>query len=277
MEATRTNGGADLAPCPSASPPLGTPRLGLRGLTRRFGPVVANEGVDLTVLPGEVHALLGENGAGKSTLVKAIYGAIQPDEGTILWEGRPVRVPGPRAARRLGIGVVHQHFALFAALTVLENVALGLDRPGPLPRLAAEIEALGARYGLPLDPARPVHALSVGERQRVEVLRCLLQRPRLFCVRRRHARARALMCDDPQPGFTRRAWRSASVPPYASGRRLFGRGRLFRGFHADIPLVQEGSLVQRRCNAAPGLKHVCAKRVLFAPWQRERSTGFGRR
>lgn len=172
---------ASTPPDPGASRP-GTPRLELRGITRRFGPVVANEGVDLTVLPGEVHALLGENGAGKSTLVKAIYGAIQPDEGTILWEGRPVRVPGPRAARRLGIGVVHQHFALFAAMTVLENVALGLDRPGPLPRLAAEIEALAARYGLPLDPARPVHALSVGERQRVEVLRCLLQRPRLLVM-----------------------------------------------------------------------------------------------
>ena len=182
MGATRTNGGTESPPRPFDAPRPGTPRLELRGITRRFGAVVANEGVDLRVRPGELHALLGENGAGKSTLVKAIYGALQPDEGTILWEGQPVRVPGPRDARRLGIGMVHQHFALFEAMTVLENVALGLDRPGPLPRLAAELEALGARYGLPLDPARPVHALSVGERQRVEVLRCLLQRPRLLVM-----------------------------------------------------------------------------------------------
>jgi simple sugar transport system ATP-binding protein len=158
------------------------PRLELRGLTRRFGAVTANRSVDLRVLPGQIHALLGENGAGKSTLVKMVYGVLRPDEGEIRWEGRVLVSYDPKAARRLGIGMVFQHFSLFDALTVLENVALGLDDPGPLPALAARIRAVSTEYGLPLDPEREVHTLSVGERQRIEIVRCLLQAPRLLVM-----------------------------------------------------------------------------------------------
>ena len=157
-------------------------RLELRGIARRFGSVIANSNVDLAIRPGEIHALLGENGAGKSTLVKIVYGVLQADEGQILWEGTPVHIPDPHAARRLGIGMVFQHFSLFEAMTVLENVALGMDNPGPMPALAARVREISAAYGLPLDPAREVHMLSVGERQRIEIVRCLLQSPRLLVM-----------------------------------------------------------------------------------------------
>ncbi|MBV9656432.1 MAG: ABC transporter ATP-binding protein [Acetobacteraceae bacterium] len=158
------------------------PRLQLRGITRRFGAMTANDAVDLTIRPGEIHALLGENGAGKSTLVKIVYGVLQADEGQILWEGAPVTIADPHAARRLGIGMVFQHFSLFEAMTVIENVALGMDKPGPMPALAARVRAMGAAYGLLLDPDREVHTLSAGERQRIEILRCLLQSPRLLVM-----------------------------------------------------------------------------------------------
>jgi ABC-type uncharacterized transport system ATPase subunit len=158
------------------------PRLELRGLTRRFGAAVANQSVDLVVQPGQIHALLGENGAGKSTLVKMVYGALRPDEGEILWEGKPLPPHDPRTARALGIGMVFQHFSLFEAMSVLENVALGLDHPGPMPALARRIREVSREYGLPLDPEREVHTLSVGERQRIEIVRCLLQAPRLLVM-----------------------------------------------------------------------------------------------
>src|ERR1700748_1183082 len=102
-------------------------RLELRGISKRYGAVLANDGVDLTVMPGEIHGVLGENGAGKSTLMKVIYGAVHADAGEVLWDGRAVRVASPREARALGIAMVFQHFALFDALTVTENVWLGLD------------------------------------------------------------------------------------------------------------------------------------------------------
>jgi simple sugar transport system ATP-binding protein len=158
------------------------PRLELRGLTRRFGSFTANNAIDLSVAPGEIHALLGENGAGKSTLVKMVYGVLRPDEGEIRWEGAAVPPLDPRAARALGIGMVFQHFSLFEAMTVAENVALGLDHPGPMPELAARIREVSQAYGLPLDPAREVHTLSVGERQRIEIVRCLLAEPRLLVM-----------------------------------------------------------------------------------------------
>lgn len=159
-----------------------TPRLELRRITKRFPGCLANDAVDLTLAPGEIHALLGENGAGKSTLVKMIYGVLHPDSGTIRWEGRDVAVADPAAARRLGIGMVFQHFSLFDTLTVTENIALGLDRAGPLKPLAERVRTVSARYGLALDPERHVHTLSVGERQRVEIVRCLLQDPRLLVM-----------------------------------------------------------------------------------------------
>jgi simple sugar transport system ATP-binding protein len=162
--------------------PAPTPRLALRGITKRYAATVANSGVDLTVLPGEIHALLGENGAGKSTLVKIIYGVVAPDEGTIAWEGKRIVIPDPNAARALGIGMVFQHFSLFETLTVAENIALGLRTVEPPRVLAARIAEVSERYGLAVDPHRHVHHLSVGERQRVEIVRCLLQAPRLLIM-----------------------------------------------------------------------------------------------
>ncbi len=158
------------------------PRLDLRGISKRYGTTQANAGIDLRVMPGEIHALLGENGAGKSTLVKIIYGVVQPDAGTIAWEGRVVSVADPNAARALGIGMVFQHFSLFETLTVAENIALGLATQESIAALSARIAEVAARYGLAVDPGRHVHHLSVGERQRVEILRCLLQAPRLLIM-----------------------------------------------------------------------------------------------
>ena len=157
--------------------PASPPRLELRGITKRFPGVVANDHVSFAVAPGEIHALLGENGAGKSTLVKIIYGVLHADEGTVLWQGAPVRIADPHAARSLGIGMVFQHFSLFEAMTVLENIALGVDDATDMRALASQILEVSHAYGLPLDPAREVHTLSVGERQRIEIVRCLLAEP----------------------------------------------------------------------------------------------------
>ncbi len=160
----------------------GTPQLELRGITKRFPGCLANDHVDLRVQPGEIHALLGENGAGKSTLVKIIYGVLAADEGAVLWQGKPADVHNPHQARKLGIGMVFQHFSLFEALTVTENIALGMDE-APNPReLETRIRTISESYGLPLDPRRHVHTLSVGERQRIEIVRCLLQNPRLLIM-----------------------------------------------------------------------------------------------
>jgi simple sugar transport system ATP-binding protein len=166
----------------SASPGAVTPRLVLSGITKAYPSVVANRGIDLTVMPGEIHAVLGENGAGKSTLMKIIYGAVKPDAGTIEWEGRQVTIANPARARRLGIGMVFQHFSLFETLTVADNIALALEKDRAGAGLAERIRDVSVRYGLPLDPARYVHTMSVGERQRVEIVRCLLQDPRLLIM-----------------------------------------------------------------------------------------------
>src|SRR5882672_12874042 len=158
------------------------PRLQMRGIRKVYPSVVANDGIDLAVVPGEIHAVLGENGAGKSTLMKIIYGVVKPDAGEILWEGAPVAVASPAHARELGIGMVFQHFSLFETLTVVENVALGLSGAPNLAELSTQIEKVSQKYGLPVDPRRLVHALSVGERQRVEIVRCLLQDPKLLIM-----------------------------------------------------------------------------------------------
>ena len=159
-----------------------SPVLKASGIVKRFGAVVANDGIDLEIGRGEIHALLGENGAGKSTLVKILYGALQADEGTIEWLGRETLIPSPAAARALGIGMVFQHFSLFDALTVAENVALAFPGREPLKSFAERIARLSAEVGLPLDPDRHVHDLSVGERQRIEIVRCLLQEPKLIIL-----------------------------------------------------------------------------------------------
>ncbi len=157
-------------------------RLELTGITKRFPGVLANDNVSFSVLPGEIHALLGENGAGKSTLVKMIYGIMQPDAGEIRWNGEPIRVANPQAARKLGIGMVFQHFSLFEAMTVLENIALGMDAKIPQRELVAKIREVMAQYGLKLEPQRLVSTLSVGERQRIEIVRALLLNPKLLIM-----------------------------------------------------------------------------------------------
>ena len=159
-----------------------SPRLELRSVSKRYHGTVANDAVSLSLAAGEIHALLGENGAGKSTLMKILYGAVQADAGEILWEGRKVRIDSPAAARRLGLGMVYQHFSLFESVTVAENIALALDEPFDLAALRVRLAVLGERYGLHIDPARLLHHLSVGERQRVEILRCLLQSPRVLVL-----------------------------------------------------------------------------------------------
>src|SRR5438874_11066027 len=153
-------------------------RIELRGITKIYPAVVANKDVSLTVLPGEIHAVLGENGAGKSTLMKIIYGVVKPDAGEVRWEGSPVTVANPAHARELGIGMVFQHFSLFETLTVVENVALALPGNPALVPLAERITEVSERYGLPIDPRRRVHSLAVGAPQRCELTRCLLVHPR---------------------------------------------------------------------------------------------------
>ena len=157
-------------------------RIELREVTKAFPGVLANDRVSFAVKPGEIHALLGENGAGKSTLVKMIYGIMQPDGGAIVWDGAPVTVASPKAARAMGVGMVFQHFSLFEAMTVFENIALGMDEKLSRKALAARIDEVMRRYGLTLDPARVVSTLSVGERQRIEIVRALLLKPKLLIM-----------------------------------------------------------------------------------------------
>nr|WP_320134106.1 ABC transporter ATP-binding protein [uncultured Holophaga sp.] len=157
-------------------------RLELKGISKQYPAVKANDGVCLRVKPGEIHAVLGENGAGKSTLMKIIYGAVRPDEGELLWNGQPVHIRNPHEARSLGIAMVFQHFSLFDTLTAAENVWLGLDKSMPLPQVTQRIREVAESYGLEVDPLRPVHTLSVGERQRVEIVRALLAEPQLLIL-----------------------------------------------------------------------------------------------
>ena len=159
-----------------------TPLLRLSGLTKAYPGVVANKDVSFDIMPGEVHALLGENGAGKSTLVKTIYGLVKPDSGTMALNGAPFTPADPHAARAAGIAMVFQHFSLFDAMNVAENIALGMENPPPQREIAAQVRQVSDQYGLPLDPDRIVGDLSAGERQRVEIIRCLLQDPKLLIM-----------------------------------------------------------------------------------------------
>lgn len=158
------------------------PILELSGVTKKFPGVIANDDVGFAVMPGEVHALLGENGAGKSTLVKMIFGVHRPDKGEMYFNGKFYAPAKPSDARAIGIGMVFQHFSLFNALTVAENVALGMNKEAIGDNLVSQIVKISEAYGLALDPTRYIASLSVGERQRVEVVRCLLQHPRLLIM-----------------------------------------------------------------------------------------------
>ena len=159
-----------------------TSLLSIRSVTKKYPLVTANDQVSLEVKRGEIHAVLGENGAGKSTLMKIIYGAVKPDEGEVIFKGQSVHIKNPQEARRLGISMVFQHFSLFETLSVAENVWLGLGKELKLPDVEAKIKLIANEYGLDVDPKSPVHSLSVGERQRVEIIRALLGNPELLIL-----------------------------------------------------------------------------------------------
>src|SRR5689334_5871558 len=169
-------------PAPANAPSTARPLLKTVGLTKRYGDFLANDAIDIEIRPKQIHALLGENGAGKSTLVKTIYGLIQPSAGEMLWQGRRMVLAGPSEARVLGIGMVFQHFSLFENLNVAENVALGLDGREPFKEMSARLLQVSRDYGLPLDPRRQVWQLSVGERQRIEIVRALMQNPKFLIL-----------------------------------------------------------------------------------------------
>jgi simple sugar transport system ATP-binding protein len=156
--------------------------LELRGITKSYGSVTACDAVDLTVDAGEIHGLLGENGAGKSSLMKVLLGLIRRDAGTVLVRGEQVALDSPQEAAELGIGMVHQHFSLINGLTVWENVALGDTGAVNKQAICADIAEVAARYGLPIDPEARVDALSAGERQRVEVVKCLRRNPQILIL-----------------------------------------------------------------------------------------------
>jgi simple sugar transport system ATP-binding protein len=204
-----------------------------RGIVKRFGDFVANDHIDLAIRPGEIHALLGENGAGKSTLVKMIYGSLQPNEGRFYWHGEPVAITDPAAARRLGIGMVFQHFSLFEALTVTENIALALSGRLDMAALAERIARVSNDYGLPLEPRATVADLSVGERQRIEIVRCLLQEPRL------------LIMDEP----------TAVLTPQEADQLFVTLERLAGEGCAVLYISHRLEEVKRLCHAATILRH----------------------
>lgn len=224
------------------------PLIEARAVVKRFGSLLANDHVDLDVAAGEIHALLGENGAGKSTLVKMLYGLMQPNEGVIVWQGKPVTLTNPRAARALGIGMVFQHFSLFENLTVAENVSLALDAAPTVEKIADVSRA----YGLPLEPRRQVWTLSVGERQRVEIIRCLLQDPKL------------LILDEPT---------SVLTPQEAEGLfttldKLKAEGR------SVLYISHKLEEVKRLCDRATILRH--GKRIATCDPKRESATSMAR-
>jgi len=157
-------------------------RLQIAHIRKAYPGVLANDDINLSVAPGEIHAVLGENGAGKSTLMKIIFGTVKPDAGEIYWNGALAHIANPQVARKLGIAMVFQHFSLFDTLTVAENIALGLDADTDMQDLVARIRQTGEKYGLELEPNRHVHTLSVGERQRVEIVRALLTNPQLLIL-----------------------------------------------------------------------------------------------
>ncbi|MDD9926398.1 MAG: ATP-binding cassette domain-containing protein, partial [Rhodospirillaceae bacterium] len=207
--------------------------LEARNITKTFGDLRANDDVTLALKPGEIHALLGENGAGKSTLVKIIYGSLQPTEGQLLWKGKPVSIANPAAARALGIGMVFQHFSLFDSLTVLQNVALALPPNSKMAELSQRIESVSADYGLPLQPDALVADLSVGERQRIEIVRCLLQEPQL------------LIMDEP----------TAVLTPQEADRLFVTLRRLAEEGCAILYISHRLEEVRRLCDDATILRH----------------------
>ncbi|HEX5466791.1 MAG TPA: ABC transporter ATP-binding protein [Candidatus Limnocylindrales bacterium] len=175
-------------PSPGTGPTAAdAPALEMRGITKRYPGVVANDHIDLDVRHGEIHALLGENGAGKTTLMNVLYGLAQPDEGQILLDGQPVRIASPADAIRRGISMVHQHFMLVPVFSVAENIVLGEETMAnpvflDLPEAERRIRALSEGFGFDLDPEAKVGQLSVGQQQRVEILKALYRDARLLVL-----------------------------------------------------------------------------------------------
>lgn len=157
-----------------------TPLLSLKKVTKRYAGLTANDQIDLDVMPASIHAILGENGAGKSTLMKLVYGVINADEGDLFWQGKRIEIRNTAQARKLGIGMVFQHFSLFETMTVVENISMTVA--GSRQQLSKDITQLGEQYNLSVNPQAEVHTLSVGERQRVEILRCLMQDLKLLIL-----------------------------------------------------------------------------------------------
>ena len=207
--------------------------LRVSGITKIFGTLKANDNVSLSVGKGEIHSLLGENGAGKSTLVKMLFGSLQPTSGEIFWKGNPVSIPNPAAARKLGIGMVFQHFSLFEALTAAENIALSLDQTTPISHIAEKAKSVSEAYGLPLDPLALVGDLSVGERQRIEIIRCLLQEPQLIIL------------DEPTSVLT----------PQEADKLFVTLERLRDEGKSILYISHRLNEVQRLCDAATVLRH----------------------
>jgi len=166
----------------SFSDPRGTLASLAQPLSKSFGAIVANHEIDFRVEASQIHALLGENGAGKSTLMKIICGLQQPDSGSTYWHGKACNIASPKVARGMGIGMVHQHFALFEGLSVTENIAFSIDGAVQGKALEKNILELAERYGMQVEPKRPVFELSAGERQRIEILRALLLNPELLIL-----------------------------------------------------------------------------------------------
>jgi general nucleoside transport system ATP-binding protein len=208
------------------------PLLRAIAITKRYGTFLANDGIDVDLFPAEIHALLGENGAGKSTLVKVMYGLIQPSAGELHWMGRKIVLAGPSEARALGIGMVFQHFSLFENLTVAENVALGLPPTETFAAISARLAETSRVYGLPLDPKREVWRLSVGERQRIEIVRALMQNPKL------------LILDEP----------TAVLTPQEADQLFIVLGRLKDEGRAILYISHKLDEVKRLCDTATILR-----------------------
>src|ERR1700747_2379002 len=221
-----------LDPTPSRQLPPTTPLLQTIGLTKRYGTFLANDSIDIDIWPQQIHALLGENGAGKSTLVKAIYGLIQPSEGEMRWRGEKMLLSRPSEHRARRIGMVFQHFSLFDNLTVAENVALGLDGKESFKDMSARLEQVSADYGLPLDPRREVWQLSVGERQRIEIVRALMQNPKF------------LILDEP----------TAVLTPQEADQLFVVLGRLKAEGRAILYISHKLEEVKRLCDTATILR-----------------------
>src|ERR1700750_409910 len=230
----------------------GPPLLQTIGLTKRYGTFLANDAIDIDIWPQEIHALLGENGAGKSTLVKTIYGLIQPSEGEMRWEGERMVLSGPSEARARGIGMVFQHFSLFDNLTVAENAALGLDGTESFKDMSARLEQVSRTYGLPLDPRREVWQLSVGERQRIEIVRALMQNPKF------------LILDEP----------TAVLTPQEADQLFVVLDRLKAEGHALLYISHKLEEVKRLCDTATILR--AGKKVATCDPRKESAASLAR-